>query len=230
MSIKPQISEQGFSLLEVAVVLLITGALLGTMLKPFGAQMIEQQRLETRLQLSHIREAVLGYAIANSRLPCPLTDSTQPQGNCSVAHGNVPAAELGIDGSYDQNGFLVDAWGAPIRYSVTQSDADGDALADFTLVHGMQTVGIQSLSPDFEVCDSAPTCAALRANQLPVVILSTGASSAPRSADERENTDGDNRFIKRDLDQSGTDQFDDLLVWVSENALYTRMIQARVLP
>jgi type II secretory pathway pseudopilin PulG len=220
----------GFSLLEVAMVLLITGALLGAMLQPFGAQMVEQQRSETMLKMLQIQDAVLGYAMANSRLPCPLQNSSQPQGNCGATQGMVPAAVLGVDGNFDENGFLVDAWGVPIRYNVTLSDADADGIADFTLVHGMQTVGMQTLQPDLEVCDTALACAQLRANQLPVVIISTGANAAPRSDDERENTDGDNRFVKRDLDEAGADQFDDLLLWVSENSLYTHMIQARVLP
>ena len=217
-------------MLEMAIVLLITGALLGAMLKPFGAQMIERQRNETRLMLSQIREAVIGYAAANSHIPCPLVHSADPLGDCSAQQGYVPSAQLGVVGAYDQNGFLVDAWGEPIRYSVTMSDSDDDGFADFTQLYGMQTVGMQSLTPDLEVCDSAGACSQLRANQIPVVILCTGSNSVARSADESENTDGDTRFVKRDLDQAGDNQFDDLVVWVSENILYTHLIRAQVLP
>lgn len=223
-------SNSGFSLLEVAIVLLITGALLGAMLKPFGAQMIERQRIETGLLLSNIREAVIGYAAANSRIPCPLVNSANPLGDCSVQQGYVPAALLGVDGAYDENGFIVDAWGGAVLYSVSLSDSDDDGFSDFTHLHGMQAAGMQLLKPDLEVCNSASACSQLRANQIPVVIVSTGANRYPRSSDESENNDGDTRFVKRDLDQSGDDQFDDLVTWVSENILYSHLIQARVLP
>ena len=72
-------------------------------------------------------------------------------------------------------------------------------------------------------------CNQLRANDLPAVLISTGAKNHG-STDELENLDGDRRFVNRDLDQSGNDQFDDIVLWLSGNILYTRLLQARVLP
>lgn len=222
-------TSRGFTLLEVSIVLLIMGLLLSSVLKPFGAQMIERQRSATDKQLVEIRDALLGFAAANFRLPCPVgvTGSSE---DCTLSHGYVPAGILGIDGSRNENGLLLDSWGRPIRYSVTSSDSDGDGKADYTTVQGMQAAGMQLLTPDFEICNSSSSCARMLANQVPVVIVSDGARAANSSADEFENTDGDNRFVSRDLDQVGNDQFDDIVVWLSENILYTRLIQARVLP
>lgn len=222
--------NRGFSLLEMAIVLLITGTLMGAMLRPYGTHLMEKQRSDTQFQLRKIQNALLGFSAANSRLPCPVTDSSVPQGDCTQQHGYVPAALLGVDGHVDDNGLLVDSWGEPIRYSVSTADGDSDGNPDFTSVFGMQQTGMHSLEPDQEICNSSTGCTQLRANQVPVVIFSTGPRSVPRSDDERENLDGDTRFVMRDPDRAGNDQFDDLVLWVSENALYTYLIRAGVLP
>jgi len=87
---------------------------------------------------------------------------------------------------------------------------------------------MQALNPEYQVCASGE-CQLLRANNLPVVLVSTGGS-VNASADELENTNADLTFVSRDMDQSGDDQFDDMVIWLSENILYTRLLQAHVLP
>ena len=226
------ICDRGFTLLEMSMVLLIMGLLLGSLMKPMGAGIFDRQRKATVKQLLDIREALIGYASVHHRLPCPVTAGSStvqlPAGQCSVAHGYVPAAALGISGRYDSNGLLTDSWGAPIQYHVTLSDSDADGLADFTTQDEMRDVGMQNLSPEYEVCDSA-ACNQLRANRVPAVLVSTGKTQSG-SVDEAENQNSDNRFVSRDTDAVGTDQFDDIVIWLSGNILLTRLLQAHVLP
>ncbi len=201
-------------------------------MKPLGAGIVERQRNETFDQLVDIREAIIGYASVHHRLPCPVTGGGSaaqlPADPCMLANGYVPAAVLGISGRYDSNGLLTDSWGSPIQYHVTLSDADSDGLADFTTVEEMRDVGMQNLSPEYEVCGSA-ACTQLRANRVPAVLISTGKLQST-SADEAENQDSDNRFVSRDIDMVGSDQFDDIVIWLSGNILLTRLLQAHVLP
>ena len=218
--------QGGFTLLEVSIVLLIMGFLLASVMQPMGARMMERQRNETLQQLSSIREALIGYAAVHHRLPCPV--DAQAQSNCTSAHGYVPVVELGLSGHYDGRGLLVDSWGNPYRYHVSLSDSNNDGAADFVIAGQMREVSMQRLLPEFEVCEAA-TCGQLRANRLPVVLSSDGAGHS-NSADESENQDSDNRFVSRDLDTVGADQFDDIVVWLSGNILYTRLLQAQVLP
>lgn len=227
----PKLSGQnGFTLLEVAIVLMIMGALLGSVLSPFGANLVERKRKSTSAQLYEIRQALLGFAAAQHRLPCPINSGRQPMGDCALEHGYVPSALLGIAGRYNADGLLIDAWGSPYRYSVSASDADSDGLADFTTAGEMRDVGLQYLAPEFEVCNDAAACSYLRANQIPVVLVSEGAANSSGSADELENVDLDARFVSRDVDQQGDDQFDDIVVWLSESILYTELLKAAVLP
>ena len=220
--------QQGFSLLEMSIVLLIMGLLLGSLLRPFGAILSDKKRRHTEAQLYDIREAVIGYASANHRLPCPQMSGGAFDGDCSVEHGYVPAASLGLDGQFDDDGLLIDSWGRPIRYSVSDSDADENGLPDFTTASEMQSVGIQLLEPSFEIC-AAAGCGKLRANQVPVIIYSEGPVTTG-SVDEHENLDSDHRFVSRAVDDYGDDEFDDVVVWLSENILYSRLIRAGVLP
>lgn len=215
----------------MSVVLLIMGLLLGSVMQPMGSGVIERQRKDTLAQLVGIREALIGFASAHHRLPCPVLAggvAQQVTDICSVAHGYVPATVLGINGKYDSNGLLTDSWGVPIQYHISLSDADNDGLADFTTVAEMRDVGMQSLAPDYEICNSA-ACTQLRANRVPAVLVSTGLVQS-QSGDESENQDADARFVSRDLDVVGNDRFDDIVVWLSGNILFTRLLQAHVLP
>lgn len=221
---------KGFSLLEVSIVLLIMGLLLSSVLQPFGAQMAERQRKQTKTEMFELRDALVGYAAANHRFPCPLTLTSGGNGDCSRTHGYVPAAALGVDGSYNENGLLIDSWGQPYLYSVSGSDSDADGAADFTTSGGMQKAGMQILEGEFEICDSSDRCSNLRANQVPLVLVSTGSKILDRSNDEKENSDGDPRFVSKDIDQVGDGQFDDMVIWLSESVLFAQLIQARVLP
>lgn len=68
---KHMLRHKGFSLVELAVVFLIVSLLIGGMLLPLAAQQDVSSRLTTEKSLSDIREALIGFAIVNGRLPCP---------------------------------------------------------------------------------------------------------------------------------------------------------------
>lgn len=137
-----QRTEFGFTLVEMAVVLVILGLLLGGLLIPVTAQMEMRGYSQTNAKLEEVKEALIGYAIINGRLPCPATpasnglesfcpagtptgacvgaETTTPQthGNCSAQGTNVfsgflPAATLGIS-PQDSQGFAIDAWGGNV--------------------------------------------------------------------------------------------------------------------
>jgi len=63
--------EFGFSLMELAVVLVIVALLLGGLLVPFGSQRDIEMMRATDKSLVDIREALIGFAAINGRLPCP---------------------------------------------------------------------------------------------------------------------------------------------------------------
>lgn len=199
---------RGFSLVEMAIVLIILAFVLGALLLPLQAQRNQLFQSQTEDVLALAKRALLGYAQSHGRLPCPATAASngmeQPLGGtaaCTQLVGFLPAATLGIQ-PVDAQGFALDGWQNRILYAVTQSNSGGAATPDFTsniadnlatpLVNeadGMNVVGISNLAPDLRVCLSsagitATMCSAAAPetnysiNNAVAVIYSIGATGA----------------------------------------------------
>lgn len=252
-------AQRGFSLLELAIVLLVMGLLLGGLVMPLSSR-VEQQRIDgTNRQLEDLRAALAGYALANDALPCPATPGSDGRAaptatGCVARHGFVPAATLGVPGARNEDNLLVDAWGNPIRYSVTASDADGDGNWDFVRPGEMRDVTLAALAPDLRVCTtsagSTPTACASNATTVtstaPALLLSMGKDwAAFTSADQQENVGAtlgggpsgrtypvgaDAVFVSRTRAEAAGAEFDDLVTWVAPGAFYGQLVAAGRLP
>ena len=240
-ALKSVIKQQGFSLIEMAVVMVIVGALLGGLLVSLGSTREINFRNDATDQIDEITEALYGFAQANGRLPCPATVASAGAedplggGNCTQDFGFVPSVTLGLAGSVDSNGLLIDPWLSPYRYNVS------DVLANaFTTAGGMRAAGFPALTgtpPDLRVCTDA-ACATVIADALPAVVVSLGANWASFSgADEVENSGETTIAGFRHANNNDfasalyiEDVFDDTISWMSANILYTRMISAGQLP
>lgn len=212
--VKPRQIQTGFSLVEIAIVLAIVALLLGSLLPTISSQIEQQHRNETRKYMNEVRDTLLGYAIAHKYLPCPDTNGDgMAEVACAAAtqqFGTLPYNDLGVANK--------DAYGKELAYAVTKEFAS--SVAPFTL----STAGATNT---MRVCTTA-TCTANLTNNAVAVIVSRGANwaNAP-SIDEVENTDSDADFVSHDFVQNG---FDDLVIWVSPNILFNRMVTAGQLP
>jgi prepilin-type N-terminal cleavage/methylation domain-containing protein len=157
--------HHGFSLIELAIVLVVITILLTTIGLPIAAQVEQRRREETIRQLEVIREAIIGFAMARGRLPCPariadngqesLKSNDEVYGDCEVYRGYVPAATLGIT-PIDSNGFSIDSWGGSanrILYAVRNltTVAGGACMTvpvdrPFTKKGGMRQAGMGCLA------------------------------------------------------------------------------------
>jgi len=220
--------SQGFSLIEMAFVLVIITLLLGGLLVPFTTQ-VEQRRIaETNKAMEEIKEALVGYAIANGRLPCPDTngdgqEDACPAGNTTTTGGNIPWVDLGVANA--------DAWGQRFQYRVNGAFTIAISLSPLTTGNGD---GI------LRVCTDS-ICSAFLATNVPAVIYSSGKNGAvqpPAGADELENTTVptnmkfDRNFVSHVYvgPGAGLAEFDDLVTWLSPNILFNRMVAAGKLP
>ncbi len=242
--------QQGFSLVEMAIVLVILGLVLSVLLLPLRAQREQATQIQTNNTLDNAKQALLGFAQSKGRLPCPATAASNGLetplvgGTCTSQLGYLPATTLGIQPT-DANGFAIDAWNNRIMYAVAQNSAGGLATADYTTSNDMNTVGIATLTPELRVCSTstgitATACSggAPEANYLinnaVVVIYSLGSTGALASggADENGNpaapTTPKKVFISHDITAAGAPngEFDHLVTWISPYVLYNAMIQA----
>jgi hypothetical protein len=214
---------------------------------------------ETRRQLDEARDALLGFAAAHGRLPCPASASSNGNesfapggnalnGNCSNFHdGYLPGASLGLS-PLDGNGYVRDPWGTPanrIRYAVFGNGVAINGVANpLTRANGMQSATLAGLgaAPNYLwICTTAAGasnsgCGAA-ANQLTkraaFVLLSPGpnASATPAvGSDEARNLAGSPVFVSHEISTAPGNEFDDLLTWVPINLIITRQVSAGRLP
>jgi prepilin-type N-terminal cleavage/methylation domain-containing protein len=227
-------AQQGFSLVELTVVLVIVALLSSGLMLGLSAQRDANNYQEAQRQLDSAKEALLGFAITNGRLPCPATPTLagtdiksgledRPDANsvCNRSHGVLPWAALGIP--------ETDSWGQRLTYyahsNFTGPVAAG-ALASFTL----DTLGNANIK------DAAASGYDI-ASALPAVIVSHGSRGIggyqnsgvqlPGAAgEEAENADADLTFIAH----TPTDSFDDLVTWIIPTVLKSRMVAVGKLP
>ena len=240
----------GFTVIELAVVLVVIALLLGSILVPLQTQVEQRQIGDTQKTLEEIREALVGFAVANSYLPCPDTsgdgasDPATP-GVCPNVEGFVPWATLGVSRG--------DAWGNRFRYRVAPEFTN-------TPLSGTCATGDGRLG----LCDSGninvatrtltKTIQTLSSNVVAVIVSHgkngygatsvDGTARAPVPApntDEAINVDSNNTFGYRtatsvSLPCSDTVvgqpycEFDDIVVWLSSYTLFNRMVAAGKLP
>jgi prepilin-type N-terminal cleavage/methylation domain-containing protein len=240
------ILQSGFTLIEMAIVLMIVGVLLGGMLMPLTAQMDQHNNSDTQKALSEIKEALIGFALVNGRLPCPadptiatgLANAGVSRATCTTvanSTGVVPWVTLGLD--------EADAWGNRYTYRVTSDFADAIGSATY----GGCTPSPTPTLASFGLCSvgnlnvlSAASAGVTIAGNVPVVIISHGKRAAGAwttkgtqlavgsNADEQANSDGsaNTNYVSR----SFTTTFDDLVVWISPSILFNRLVTAGKLP
>jgi prepilin-type N-terminal cleavage/methylation domain-containing protein len=237
---KPIPATAGFTLVEMAIVLLIVALAIGGGLSVFSTQMEVQKVKETQSALDEAREALIGYAVTHlatdSRpyLPCP--DKTTAAGagtandgqedrtgtGCVAYDGNLPWVTLGLKG--------LDGWSNRLRYRVTGAPSEAAFARSDT---GMKLDAAGALT-----INSA--AAAAVATVVPLVVLSHGpnglgaissggtAVGAPTRANELENADSDAIFISNGPIEIAGSEFDDVVTWLPAGLLFSRLLQAGV--
>ena len=220
---------KGFSLLELSIVLVIVAILSSGMIFSLGAQRDLAAYQDTQRQLDLVKEALLGFAISNGRLPCPAkatlanSDANAGREDCtlSAGHGVLPWATLGL--------AELDAWGQRLTYyahSKFTGSVPNGALASFAL----DTLG------NANVKDSS-SAGYNNASELPAVIVShgrrgfgayqsTGIKLAGASGEEAENADANLTFIAHTPNET----FDDLVAWIIPSILKARLVAVGKLP
>lgn len=247
---------KGFTLIELLVVLGVIAILLAGAAMPLSAQVEVRRIQETRRQLDEAREALLGFAATQGRLPCPATPASRGEeafaagghagnGRCALHQGGLlPAATLGLS-PLDREGFLRDAWeteDSRIRYAVFGAPPIEGVEYALTRTNGLQAATLAGLgnAPHLlSICLSATgvtsTTCGPAANQLTrraaFVLASTGPHALPaRGPDEAANLDTDGVFIAHPPTATAANPFDDLVTWVPATILASRMIAAGRLP
>lgn len=195
----------------------------------------------TLLALARAKEALIGFAVGNGRLPRPAasaTDGAENPAACAseaACTGWLPWVTLGLAPG--------DSWGTLLRYSVTP--AFTEAPVQPTRAVASKTVRTRDGDGRLRYLAGHADCG-LATQCLPLVVFSNGknnfgagwqggarANAASGNLDEQANEAADRHFISRAI---GADparpggEFDDLVGWVPLALLYQRMSAAGSLP
>ncbi len=201
-------SSSGFSMIEMAMVLVVFSLVMGGLLGPLSAQYEQRRRAKTMAAQQEILQALYGFAMSQTtpRLPCPDADGdgleNRPCGSSGVAVGELPWATLGV--------ARDDAWGNAWGYGVSRP------LTGAVTLTSAGGVDIQNADPSVAAV-----------NNMAAVVISGARLAYPL---EQENRDGDKDFIQGDYSEKSTHEFDDLVVWISPNILKDRLVKAGKLP
>lgn len=249
--------SRGFTLVEIAVVMLIMTLLMAGLAPTITRQIDQQRTSETRKQLDEIRVSLLGFAVANGRLPYPACGTLQANTNnaglelspasaaaCASASdiAALPWATLGVS--------ETDAWGRRFSYRVTSTFSDS--------TEGTTPSCPTSSGVSFQICSSGDinvkesATGSSIASTLPVVVISHGNNGCgayiPNGGNKIVISVGDSSG--GDCSNAGNDQFensdvttnttfvsktfasnyDDLVIWITPNTLTSRMVAAGKLP
>lgn len=240
-----QQQQAGFSLMELAIVLMIVGTLMSGILVGVSNATESGRRTQSLAKLREIEAALVGYAQANGHLPCPSTHTTQGKadpvsnGDCTATHGFVPSTTLGLNGQTNDDGLLLDPWQNPYRYSVASSTVSSGRA--FTSTAGLKELfdenELTTITNTLRVCNEAACTGVVMSDRIPALVFSMGANWATYdSAEETENAGStlgtydiadDMDFTSADFSE---DAFDDQLVWISPHILFNKLISAGKLP
>lgn len=234
----------GFSLIELAVALFVIVLLLGSLLVPLSTQVDKRRYAEAERQMEHVREALVGFALANRHLPCPAISAADGREDRDPA----TSACTEVAGSPRRVGFVpwvtlgitpYDPWDNLMRYSVDPDFARSDPNFFFTL-SSVGDIRIQTR-------DEAGTVINLTNQEIPAVLIShgkngfgatsTGGVVRPTpgswSGDEQDNaTNATDFFLRKrtEVTTAAGGEFDDVVVWISLNQLFAQMVAAGRLP
>ncbi|MET0265046.1 MAG: type II secretion system protein [Duganella sp.] len=226
----------GFTIVEIAIVLLVVGLMIGGLVAPLSSQLEQRRVSETQRTMEEAREALYGFALRNGYLPCPAISAVDGRedrngSECNKRYGYLPWAALGVG--------RLDGWGRLLAYSLTPSF--GNSVGFFSL-NTARDITIATRGMDGQLLPASEV------NDIPAVIVSFGRNgygatsdqntrlldAGVNNIDEKTNLQGGGiAFVSRPPStdpRAAGGEFDDLILWISPNILYNRMVAAQKLP
>lgn len=226
-------SRQGFSLLELSIVLTIIAIVVASGLTLSTAKTQQLKMVNSYDELKEIEKAMAVYVNTNGCLPYPApvaatpgsaTYGREPVANAKCAttggaglvlEGAVPFYSLGLPDEYS-----ADDWNTRYTYAVTDTAVESSFSSSATGVITVQDDGLNDIST--EVAYVLLSHGKTRKGGYNV---KTGAATAACEATENdgENCDGDDTFVDAAYNDGdvAASFFDDIVIWNTVTGVYS---------
>jgi prepilin-type N-terminal cleavage/methylation domain-containing protein len=204
-----QINNKGFTLIEISVVLVVIGLLIGGAVPLMSVLSERKTRNETLDYMSEARAALISFAKINGRLPWAATQGGNGTSVASLSVGDLPFQTLGIR--------PTDAYGNRLRYAINNSGLNSNLGTDLPTSCSTLRGGLAGAP---RVVDSAA------AISVAAVLISAGLKDVNADGSVFDlinagpftgnNVTGNPNYIR----SPPTNTFDDLVVYIDQLTLY----------
>jgi prepilin-type N-terminal cleavage/methylation domain-containing protein len=243
--------NRGFSLVELAIVLMIVGLLISSAITVGGVQLSKSRMQATKERQAAIKSAFVSYILRNNRLPCPAVPTLSESdagygyeaatpGTCTsvpsgsgVSVGVLPWKSLGLTSDGADDGYHN-----RYTYAVTTSQTNLSATTISGLRGSMTIHSATPVATANQINNCPPSgwtynpCAAV------VVIISHGELGSGAytklgtridlpdadNADELENTNIDSAFIDKEFSSVQDNSYNDLIMALDADDLLLPLV------
>ncbi|MBF0427908.1 MAG: type II secretion system protein [Magnetococcales bacterium] len=218
--------HSGFSLVEMAVVMVILSSIIGGGLVTLSGAREKQQRQKTNIALEKIRDALIGYASTNGRLPCPdvanLVTPTLFDGlgdvigtACQQNYGVLPWQDLDLE--------PFDSWGNYFSYHIAAQYNAPPLISCRTTIGNLQVrqnsnTGLLLADNVAAIVISHGANGAGRIDMTPTLLAPFFTRTSVSDPNETENTNNDLLFIQG----AGDDQ----LMYLSSVIVQVKLLES----
>ncbi len=220
--------QQGFTLVELAIVMAVAGLMLAGTMNLLGGQLDQSRTRATRDRLQMAHDALVSFYISHAHLPCPADGAlassdasygrAQPEtsGSCAGVAATdrvLPWRTLGL-----QEELSFDGWRQRLTYHVSAPLTTAGAAGPGDLSARDGAAGVPGTS---ELTAAAAFVVLSHGDNGLGAWLPSGQrkTTAGIPTHEAENTDGAEPFVDKAPSQAPGDEFDDLVIWRGKEAL-----------
>ena len=199
--------QTGFTLIEMAFLIIIIGVLTVGMVRPLDAVLKRRMHDDTENAIKETIIASVGFALLNKRLPCPDTDNDGAEncGGTGTITGTCPYKDLGIE--------CRDGWKNVLVYEVS-----GNYEVEYV-------TGADSSS----YCVPATSSTGVYRNFTIANSIQMDCPGSIGVVADTDATDGINDAVYSPLRVSGQGQDMTVMHWLPHTVLMDRLVKTKIL-
>jgi len=214
-------SKRGFTLVEMAIVLIVMGLVSSLLIAPLAMRAEINQRHAAESMLDTITDALIGFALVHGRLPCPSIESNPASPAYGLEQG--PPCALNVPGYLPWRTLGLpahDPWGSPRTHASQPWTGHWRYRPDKNFVD--TTITLTTLpSGHIQIKDHDGSLVSTADSRVVAVVFSTGPN---------HRADGLNAAYSPSspLFEAGeaTPAFDDLLRWIGHPIFIARLARS----